>query len=414
MKGERMAIKDDSANVNETPVVIYVPGLGSATANSADRVADVAARVADVMDKGRFDTRTSSEVAAPRGLTVGKTVVDGADNPHLQFFQYDYASVLEAPRTPAAPTVVPGMFRSATFAVWGAAKWCAALKRSGKTFKTKAQLALGLLAALALIFAALVALFALLVALGVEMPWLDGFIGTDEQVATRTFGIASIGLTITWGALRKKILALAETAERLIRFTKNDGRAADTISFRLDQSLDELRANGWHGPVHLLGYSFGSLVLFEALNPKANSRLSNKPVEAVSSLVTIGCPIDLVRLYEPSYVTGRQARNDQLKWTNVFNEADIFASNLKDENDTAEGAGALAIGESTSLTPTSIRYLDESIGVFQIFTAGVTHSSYWGTPDEASCFQELVPLWMAAAEQAEGRTEFEAITMPED
>jgi len=85
-----MTDQDQPVEANDVPVVIYVPGLGSAVANNADRVADVVARAADVLDKGRFDTRTSSEVAAPRGLTVGKTVVDGAGNPRLQFFQYDY------------------------------------------------------------------------------------------------------------------------------------------------------------------------------------------------------------------------------------------------------------------------------------------------------------------------------------
>jgi len=72
-----MTDQDQPVEANDVPVVIYVPGLGSAVANNADRVADVVARAADVLDKGRFDTRTSSEVAAPRGLTVGKTVVDG-------------------------------------------------------------------------------------------------------------------------------------------------------------------------------------------------------------------------------------------------------------------------------------------------------------------------------------------------
>jgi len=125
------------------------------------------------------------------------------------------------------------------------------------------------------------------------------------------------------------------------------------------------------------------------MNPRITARLSGKPVEAIASLATIGCPIDLVRLYEPSYMTGRQRRNDRLKWTNVFIEADIFASNLRDENDTEGGEGSLATGEATPLKLTSIRYLNESLGLFQIFTAGTVHSGYWGTPDEASCFQDL-------------------------
>jgi hypothetical protein len=65
------------------------------------------AKVADDLDKSSVNTRTSSQVAAPRGLTVGKTVADGADKPHLQFFEYDYVSVLEASWTTAARTPSP-------------------------------------------------------------------------------------------------------------------------------------------------------------------------------------------------------------------------------------------------------------------------------------------------------------------
>lgn len=380
---------------NETPIVIYVPGLGRGQSNSADRVADVVARVADSQNPAkRYNTKTSNDVAAPRGLAVGKTVVDASsDQPVLQFFQFDYAAALEAPRSTATPSVAPGMVRSAAFATWAGLKWFSAATRDGKTARTKFQLALGLVAALALVFAAVVALYALLVALGLDQPWLNGVLGTEKQAAKWTFGVTSLGLTITWAALRKKILALAETTEELIRFTTNNDSTADTITVRLDQAIDELRGSEWQGPLHLLGYSFGSLVLFEAMHPRTNSGLSAKPVETVSSLVTIGCPLDLVRLYEPSYVAGRQVRRKNLAWTNVFNEADIFASNLKDKADGEEDGTPMTIG-TVAVKATSIRHTDEKIGAFQIFVSGRTHTGYWGDPTEASCFDRLVGGWL--------------------
>lgn len=384
-------VQDQPVAKNKTPIVIYVPGLGSGQANSADRVADVVASVIDRQDPAnRYNTKTSTEVSAPRGLAVGKTVVAAASNqPVLQFFQFDYASALEATQGTAVPGVVPGMVRSAALAVWAGVQWFFAATRSSKTARTKLQLALGLVTALALLFAALVALYALLAALGVDIPWISTVLGSQDQAATWTFGVTSLGLTITWAALRKKILALAEVAERLIRFTTNIESTADTISVRLDQAIDELRAGEWQGPLHLLGYSFGSLVLFEAMYPRINSGLSAKPVDTVSSMVTIACPLDLVRLYEPSYVDGRRPLRKDLSWTNVFNGADIFASNLKDKTDCEEHGATMVVGAETA-TATSIRYTDETIAAFQIFMSGRTHSSYWGEATEASCFDRLV------------------------
>jgi hypothetical protein len=404
-----MTVQDQPVEVTEVPILIFVPGLGGAEANTADRLAEVVARVADSLDGDlTFGTKTTMPVPAPRGLSVGKSVVDGSDQPKLQLFQFDYASALEVPWSSAFPAVAPGMVRSAWIAVQGCFKWAAACRREAKTARTKAQLLLGLVSAvLPLIFAALMAMYAFLRTLAVDlpwlaaalahMPWLVGVLG--PEAAALTFGIASLGLTITWAVLRKKVLALADTADRLMRFTTNEERTADTISVHLDHAIDELRRTGWKGPLHLVGYSFGSLVLFEALYPRVNSLLSSKPVESVSSLVTIGCPLDLVRLFEPSYDKQRMERKENLSWTNVFNEADICASNLRNGNDHSDGVAPFLFGTAK---PNSIRYLDETIGLNQIFVNGRTHSGYWGEPDEANCFGKLVPEWLAAPKVAVG------------
>lgn len=385
-----MAVQDQPNNPSRVPIVIYVPGLGGAEANSADHLAEVVAKVADALDpSATFSTQATIGLTAPRGLSAGRTVVVGSD-PKLQIFQFDYASVLEVPRSAALPPVVPGMVRSAFIAFWGFLKLLAAFGRPAKTARTKAQLLLGLGVVVVLIFAALMTLYALLVGLGVDMPWLKGVLGTEEEASWK-FGVASLGLTFTWAAFRKRLLALAETAERLIRYAKNDGKTADTISVQLGQAIDELRGIGWKGPLHLLGYSFGSLVLFEAMYPRVHSGLSKKPVETVSSLVTIGCPLDLVRLFQPSYEKQRQERKEKLAWTNIFNEADIFASNFRNGDDHEDGVATDPIGTAR---PTSIRYTDETIGLFQIFVNGRTHSSYWGSPNEANCFELLVPEWL--------------------
>ena len=172
--------------------------------------------------------------------------------------------------------------------------------------------------------------------MGVDLP-LAGVFGTDA--APWVFGISSLGFVLTWSALRKKILALAGSAEWLIRFVTNEGAVADTVAQVLDEAVDGLRQNKWEGSIHLLGFSFGSLVLFESLFPRPGALRSAAPVGSISSLTTIGCPLDLVRLYEPSFVVNRLERHPNLPWINIFNMADLFASNLRNDSDGSEGAG---------------------------------------------------------------------------
>jgi len=381
---------DGKNKPSSVPILVYVPGLGRDGPNTVDAIAEAIAGSLDRQDDDlTFDTRTSQGIAAPRGLTAGKTIVDQDATPVVQLFEYDYRPALDASSGPATPAVGPGAIRATTLAVVGVAALVAAWRRPAKTARTKVQLLLGLVTCAALIFAAIVALWALAVAFGANLPWFSGIFGTEEEAGKWSFGIAALGLTFAWAAFRKRLLALAAVAEDVIRFVKNQDVIANSITVGLDDAIDQLRAAGWKGPIHALGYSFGSLVLFEAMFPRSSALLATQPAEHVSSLTTIGCPLDIVRLYAPAFVAGRTARNSGVPWINVFNEADIFASNLKDRDDASPGVGALS---PDGVAPTSLKYTDETIGWFQIFMAGRTHTQYWGTRSQASCFDPIAKV----------------------
>lgn len=386
---------DDRAAQRTVPVVIYIPGLGQRALNSADAVADVVAACLDTRDPGEtYGVVAPMGVPTPHGLTLGKKIVNSAQQDVVQFFQFSYSAALQPSSETAAatPTVVPGAVRSATFAVWGALKWWAALRRPSKTRNTKGQLGLGLAACTVLVFAALVSLWALLVALGVRLPWVDQVLDVNLDPGW-TFGITAVGLSTSWVVLRKRALSMAATIERMSIFVRDHEGVASTIAVQLDQAVDRLHDSGWRGPIHLLGYSFGSLVVFESMYPRETALRNTESAQAVTSLVTIGCPLDLVRLYVPDYVDGRVARKETVPWTNVFNAADMFASNFQESNDRMDGP--LVTKPSTppileTAAPRSIRYTNETIGWFQIFVSGRTHSGYWGRPNATSCFDPLV------------------------
>ncbi len=371
------------------PVLIYAPGLGRFSHNTADGVADVLARTIDRLGPEEYSTRTDAAVTAPKGLRVGKTIIDGKDQPVLQLFELDYLGLLEPDSGVVGRPVVPGLIRTVYFALFGLLKLIGAFGRPAKTWVVKAQLLLGFILTLVLIFGATVAVYSAVFANGGTLPWAGVF---GPEAGPWMFGMSSIGVLVIWSAARKKVLALAGSMEWLMRFVTNESAIADTVALVVDEAVDGLRQNGWTGSIHLLGFSFGSLVLFESLFPRPGALRSASPIASVASLTTIGCPIDIVRLYQPSFVIGRTERRPSLPWTNVFNPADLFSSNLRDADDGSAGvADALPF---VSVPPHSIRYLNQNLGPTQIFSGGKTHAGYWGTPSRASCFEPLVLNWL--------------------
>lgn len=271
-----------------------------------------------------------------------------------------------------------------------------ALRRGAKTAMAKFQLAIGLFAVCALIFAAAVAILAALVGIGVGVPDAieDVF---DGDTASVTFTAVGLTAVLAWSAVRRWLLAMAVTVQQTLSYVDNEDRHSDTVTLTVDLAVDGLRDSGWTGAIHLLGYSFGSLVVFDAMFPPAHSRRSADAVAAVRSVTTIGCPLDAVRLFRPAYAAGRDVRVPAAPWRNVFIATDVFGSNLQNGDDSnTHGSAALGVGGAEA---TSIRYLDDALtwGAVLKMKGFRSHAGYWGGPDEGSCFDILVDHWCTSA-----------------
>jgi hypothetical protein len=378
------------------PVLIYAPGLGDYQANTADGVADVIAAVLDRRRAGRYASTTDTTVTAPRGLRVGKTVTDERGTPLLHVLELDYKVRFDTPPSAAGPPPSPGVVMSSLMALRGTGMFIRALRRGAKTPMAKLQLAMAFAALCALLFAAALTLVAALVAAGVPVPTrIEDFF--DGDAATATFTVLGVTVVLAWTKSRKALLAIAATMQRTIAYVDNDDRYGDTVAMTIDDAVDGLRDSGWHGPIHLLGYSFGSLVLFDAMFPKEQSFRSSDAVGHVASITTIGCPIDAVRLFRPDVrLDDRVPGAPAAPWRNVFIATDVFGSNLRDDDDTTAGeATALAI---PGVQVESIRYLDHKLDWEALLKVKGfrSHAGYWGTPGEASCFDVLVDLWCPA------------------
>src|SRR3712207_3046953 len=96
---------------------------------------------------------------------------------------------------------------------------------------------------------------------------------------------------------------------------------------RLVEAIVRLQETGSpaYRQIHLVGYSFGSLVALDAMFSR---RERPRPrFQSIHTLVTIGCPFDLVRSFWPEYYRrrfGHAGRPE--RWINVYVRRDIMGS----------------------------------------------------------------------------------------
>ena len=149
-----------------------------------------------------------------------------------------------------------------------------------------------------------------------------------------------------------------------------------------------------HERVHVLSYSFGSVVALDALfdeNPPA-ARL-----ERFGTLVTVGCPFDLIRSYWPRYFADRRARvPEEAKWINVYAPNDVLGSNFRDDaRDEAATAGISTGSGAGRIVPENVvhRRVGSGAGAVEALLLGGfrAHRTYWDPddPNEVSCFDQL-------------------------
>ena len=365
-------------------VLIYAPAIVRSATSSADRVAEMIAATRGRAEDGSYQVAISEETA-PRGLRLGRTVLDPHGKPVLEVFELDYRDRL-ADRDPGdRPDAPLGAIRSGGYAVISLLFLIPAMRRKSKTRAAKWQVGLGIVGVSVLFFAAIVTILGTLGALGLD--WVP----VSESAAVTT-GVASASL---WLVFRSRMLAIAEYLRQGVRYVSDEGHR-NTVTQTLDDAVDGLLDAGWKCPIHVMGYSFGGLVLLDALAPRV-VRPEDRLRPAVSSLVTIGCPADVVRLYHPHHFDGRIPRVPGLPWSNVYIAADVFGSNFRDKGDVeADGGELFYIGGMHPAT--SHRYTKATLSFVNfVFARGFSlHGGYWDKPTKSSCFDEMTTAWIPA------------------
>ena len=83
--------------------------------------------------------------------------------------------------------------------------------------------------------------------------------------------------------------------------------------------------------VCIIGYSFGSIISIDVLHQFNNPP---KTIKIVNSLITIGCPFDILKAYWPDYFENRKLlAGHKFNWINIYSPIDVLGSEFKEKKD---------------------------------------------------------------------------------
>jgi len=118
------------------------------------------------------------------------------------------------------------------------------------------------------------------------------------------------------------------------------GAGAPRLTGDINGLLDALRErkDRAYRRIDVCSYSLGSIVAFNSIFTFGSAPAPNSAIKRIGTMVTIGCPFDMVRLVRPDYFKSRQWLANPPKWLNVFAPADILGSNFRNDGDDAQAS----------------------------------------------------------------------------
>lgn len=388
------------------PVLIYLPPLAVKT-STGPAIADM---IALRLTQGPGTFRASAvQTADTSTLEDGRRITGAQGAPVLDVYTYNYLPRLSrltdrgAEAKPAA--LVLRFLRQLRYFLRAVLLFRGAVRRA-KGIRAVLQLLYGFVLVIALSVTVAAALYAVveLVLSALSSSW-HLFWDVPDEFDTAL--AAGLGAAVLWLLLRGRTVAnsLAEFLAQTMDYLQ-DPRHGATVCSGLISALDSLLEDDPDREIHILAYSFGSLLAVDTLFPKKSLLTTADPryARTVRSLATVGCPVDFVRLYQRDYLEARTALVPKLKWTNIFIAADVMGSNFRDrarrdpdgvtitdftEEQPSEASTGFQIDDEIR---TSSRYTDQRLTAWGILAnRGFTlHGGYWGSPGEANCLDKVI------------------------
>ena len=319
--------------------IIYIPGLAKLT----NERRNIPVRFVHALDwnaetaSAVFSTRAELEATKKlNGLATVTSVLrrDGdVELPVIDVYEFDYHDTLVTVQQ-RSPIAQAGALAAMLLTVLG--RVIAGIGKPSKSRAEKINVAAGvatyLLLSAYMMFLLLVGLIALVDAGSlVVSPNIKTLFGDARErihaLEAAVLAIGSLGLFRTKG-LRDLLDTVASELAAAGRYLST-GQRTKTVQGRLADLLARiLEVEPKYDRIHVVAFSFGSIVAIDSVFPK---QVTGRQWERVDSLVTVGCPFDFIRTYWPDYFGTREGVVDKpRKWYNVFAPADILGSDFKD------------------------------------------------------------------------------------
>jgi hypothetical protein len=375
--------------------VIWIGGLSTDAARQS--VEATTRRIAAALENvGPARTNFSVEEREDRGLRVCTIVRtdDQGGRPVTDVFSLGASQALLGPIEAAGP------FKQALIGLGVVAGAVPIVIRRlmgsiGKTTRERLQMAAAIL-----MLAAMVVGVPLLLAGGFALLSEDDLAGLPAWASGAIVAVSGFGV---WKSPPARALRrLAVTLYALYRYVER----ADDVSAKLRGDLAKLvddiqnRPGVSYDRIVIVAYSFGSLAALDSfLSP------TSPPPELlrdVNELITIGCPVDLIRAFRPNYAGPRFALDGAPgHWTNVYAPSDVLASNFRDGAPPDETVFEIPLRDDPheGRTPDNVDYLidgrTQPVGVVgTVLLRGFRlHGRYWSDADPAadSVFRRILP-----------------------
>lgn len=213
----------------------------------------------------------------------------------------------------------------------------------------------------------------------------------ETAIAKYIIGISTLLFLILPNA--KNFITILATEYLCTMYYLNFGERRQNIIGKLEELTEYVAENNKPERISFYCYSFGSIIAADALFPY-DGKTSFRIASCVEIFVTIGSPIDFIKVYWPSYFEKRKKANVSLKkWYNIYSLNDILSSNFRYDSKELEAKYGIA---QDSILPTNIPYniLNTEGNSFintTLLLGFKAHQLYWD--DEvysASCFTNLV------------------------
>jgi hypothetical protein len=374
------------------PVMIYLPGLSKKAANSTSRIAELMTIKLN-NGPGMFE---AEEVRSPsRQLCDGRRIVEAKTRPVLDLYTLDYRPRLQLAEVTG--TSVGAAVRRFALALWYFLRALVLVLNAGagrraKRPVAKLQLVVGLGAVLVLLASVVFTVLAVLVSVGM---WKEPVVSGN---AADAIAVGATAFTVwLFVKARPAILEAATQIEQVMDYAQNERHAAGVVS-GLETALDDILETQADRKVYLFGYSLGALAAMDFLYPRKSllPTLDPRHAKAISTLVTVGCPIDFVRLYIPDYTDNRTSRVKDLRWINIFIPADVLGSNLLNGDDYNEKTDETNTADAVKIADVrpedSLRYTNEKLSIWNIWSGRgfFEHGGYWDEADHENCLHLVI------------------------